>query len=108
MSTTQLTKAEWKPYFDNMSRALKEQQAEIEVNSLQLGSQIEANWAPLLGITYDPRSDVLEVVLEGLDHLIHRQKTIFVEQDDGELKSMEVTDNDDTHQIIRLRDSQRR
>ena len=40
--------------------------AEIEVASLDLGDQIEAEWLPLLGITYDDKDDVLEIALEEL------------------------------------------
>jgi hypothetical protein len=35
---------------------------------LALGDQIAANWLPLLGITYEPKDDLLEIALEGLDH----------------------------------------
>lgn len=105
MSTEQLAKTEWRPYFDRLSKALTAKQAEIEVSSLMLGNQIEAGWIPLLGITYDSGDDVLEVFLEGLDHRIQHPQTVFVEQDGVELKSLEVIDDEDTRQIIRLRDS---
>jgi hypothetical protein len=38
--------------------------AEIEVASLDLGDQIQAEWLPLIGITYDPNDDVVEVALD--------------------------------------------
>lgn len=104
MTTAQLDKAEWQTYFDRVSKALTGKQAEIEVDSLQLGSQIEAEWLPLLGISYDPKSDVVEVLLEGLDHLIHRPRTLFVEHEGAGLRSMEVIDGDDVRQIVKLRD----
>lgn len=106
MATEQLAKSDWKTYFDDVSRALADKQAEIEVNSLTFGSQMEAHWSPLLGITYDPRSDVLEVIVEGTDHLIFHPRAVFVERDGAELKSLQVTDDDDTRQIIRLRQAQ--
>jgi hypothetical protein len=43
---------------------------EIEVASLALGAQIEAEWLPFLGIDYDPRNDIIEIALDGLDHLV--------------------------------------
>ncbi|NEX62359.1 DUF5335 domain-containing protein [Noviherbaspirillum galbum] len=102
MSSTQLNKSEWSGYFDRVSKAINGEQAEIEVASLALGNQIEANWLPLYGITYDPKSDVLEVVLEGLDHLIHRPLTVYVEADADGLSSMLVNDGD-TQQLVRFR-----
>jgi hypothetical protein len=104
MATVQLNKSEWQSYFDRLSKTLKDNRAEIEVNSLQLGSQIEAEWLPLYGITYDPKSDVVEVLLEGLDHLIHRPQTMFADYGADGLQNIAVIDADDTRQIVRLHD----
>lgn len=51
-------------------------QAEIEVALLDIGDQIEAEWVPLLGITYDPKDDPVVVLLDGLDHLNHCAGTL--------------------------------
>jgi hypothetical protein len=53
--------AEWRTFFDRMSKALLGKWAEIEVASLELGDQIVAEWVPLLGITYDSRDDLVDV-----------------------------------------------
>src|ERR1700716_2179183 len=37
-----------------VSKVLPAKQAEIEVASLKLGDQVEAEWLPLLGLAYDP------------------------------------------------------
>ena len=52
--------------FDRLSKTLEGKQAEIEVASLSLGDQVEAEWLPLHGITYDPNDDLVEVALERL------------------------------------------
>lgn len=105
MTIAKLEKDAWRPYFDNASKILPGKRAEIEIDSLAIGDQIEAEWLPLLGITYDPKSDVVEVVLEGLDHMIHHPREIYVDQEVGVgLKSMEVVDQDNVRQIVRLRD----
>jgi Family of unknown function (DUF5335) len=44
----------------SVSRALLGKRAKIGVASLVLGDQIEAEWVPVLGITYDQKDDVLE------------------------------------------------
>lgn len=103
MATVQLDKSEWQPYFDRVSKALAGEQAEIEVSSLALGNQVEADWLPLYGITYDPKSDLVEVLVEGLDHLIHHPQSVFVDHNGGGLRSMEVIEEDETRQIVRLR-----
>jgi hypothetical protein len=100
----QLEKSQWRTYFDRMSKALVGKRAEIEVASLTLGDQIEAEWLPLLGISYDPKDDVIDVALEGVDHLIHKPREVYVEQDGLELSSIEVIDAEGTRQIVLLRD----
>lgn len=106
MATTQLHKAEWQSYFDRLSKGLagKQEQVEIEVESLSLGSQIEAEWLPLQGITYDPKSDIVEVLMEGLDHLIHRPQNVFIDYGATGLQSIAVIDGDNNTQVIKLRD----
>jgi hypothetical protein len=70
MTTRKLDKTQWRTFFDRLSTTLEGKQAEIEIASLRLGDQVEADWLPLLGIAYDPNDDIVEVALEGLDHLI--------------------------------------
>jgi hypothetical protein len=53
-----------------MSKVLEGERGEIEVASLSMGDQIEAELLPILGIVYDPKDDLIEVALDGLDHLI--------------------------------------
>src|SRR6202011_189036 len=62
----QLEKSQWRAYFDRVSKALVGKRFEIEVASLQLGDQIEAEWLPLLGISFDPKDDIIEIALEGV------------------------------------------
>jgi hypothetical protein len=104
MATEKLDKASWHGYFDAISKALTGKRVEIEVQSLALGNQIEADWLPLLGITYEPRTDMLEIVLEGLDHMIQKPAEIYVERNVTSLSSMEIIDSNGVRQVVRLRD----
>lgn len=104
MATVKLDKGVWQTYFDRVTKLVEGKQTEIEVMSLKLGDQIEAEWVPLLGMTYDPKNDLVEVLLEGLDHLIRHPRDIYVDEGPTGLTSMEVIDTDDVRQIIRLRD----
>jgi hypothetical protein len=101
----QLEKSKWCAYFNQMSKALVGKRAEIEVASLKLGDQIETEWLPLLGVSYDPKHDIIEIALEGVDHLIPKPREVYAEENGLELSSLEVIDAEGTHQIIVLKDS---
>jgi hypothetical protein len=101
---TKLDKSTWQRYFDTLSKVVVGKQAEIEVASLKLGDQVEAEWVQFLGISYDPKGDELEILLEGLDHLIPKPREIYVEGSAPALSSILVIDNDGNQQIVKLRD----
>jgi hypothetical protein len=96
--------SEWRPFFDQMSKALLGKWAEIEVASLDLGDQIVAEWVPLLGITYDSRDDVLDLAMDRANHLIHHPREIVVEKTLTGLASVAVVDEEGARQVVRLRE----
>lgn len=104
MATRKLDKAEWHGFLDVMTKALVGKRAEIEVDSLTLGSQIEAEWLPLLGIVYDPKDDIVKIALEGHDHLIPKPRELYVDIGAGGLTSLEIVAGDSAQQIVKLRD----
>lgn len=87
-----------------MSKALVGRRADVEVGSLDIGHQVEAERAPIYGITYDRKSDLVEVALEQVDHLIARPVQINVDYSLGRVAAIEVIDADNVKQIIRLKD----
>jgi hypothetical protein len=99
-----LEKQQWQKFFDRVSKALIGKRAEIEIGSLALGDQIAAEWLPLIGLTYDPKNDQIEVALENLDHLISRPREVYFEENPGQLSSLAIIDSEGAKQIIRLKD----
>ena len=99
-----LERAEWLPFLDRVSKGLAGKQAEIKVAALDLGVQLEAGWVPLIGLVYDPKDDIVEIALEGLDHMIHKPRELYVEEEGGQFSSLEVIDADGGRQIIKLKD----
>ncbi len=99
-----LDQKEWREFFDRLSKGLDGKRAEIDVMSLDLGDQIQTQWAPLLGIVYDPKSDMLEIALDELDHMIVHPREIFLESGPTGLTSLEVEDAEGTKQLITLKD----
>jgi hypothetical protein len=104
MAAEQTDRARWAPFFDTVTKSLTGKQAEIEVASLDLGDQIEAEWTPLIGITYDKKDDLIEIELEGLDHLIRSPREVFVDFGVGGIVTIAIDDADGNRQIVRLKD----
>ena len=104
MTARKLDKSQWRTFFDRLSKTLEGKQAEIEVASLSLGDQVEAEWLPLHGITYDPNDDLVEVALERLDHMIRKPREIYLEDWIRGLTTIEIVDADRTKQVVKLRE----
>lgn len=104
MAVRKLEKGEWRAFCDFLSEALVGKHAEIEVASLALGSQIEAEWLPLMGIVYDPKDDIIEIALDGLDIMVQSPQELYVDDSLVGLVSMEVVDGEGVRRILMLRD----
>ena len=104
MTTRKLEKTQWRSFFDGLSKILDAKQAEIEVASLKLGNQVQAEWLQFYGITYDPEDDLVEVALEGIDHLIRKPREISIESGVGALTSLEIVDAEGVTQIVKLKE----
>ncbi len=58
MTARKLDKRQWSTFLNGVTRMLEGKRAEVEVASLRLGDQVEAEWLPLLGIAYDSKDDI--------------------------------------------------
>ena len=109
-TTKELPRSEWRTYFDQFTtRHLKNREtdaATVEVISTTLGDQFETSAVPLLGLTFDPKSEALEVLLEGIDHLIFHPTEIWVmEGEPGFVATLEIMRADGGKEIIYIRRS---
>jgi len=98
-----LPRESWTRFFDLMSKSLVGRSAEIEVSALDLGDQILAEWVPMLGITYEPRGDVLVVALDRLNHQILHPRDILVQEVSSGIDSVAIVDADGGKEIVRLK-----
>jgi hypothetical protein len=104
MARAQPQKQSWSAVFNVVNKAAAGKQVEIEIDSLTIGAQIEAEWLPLLGIDYDPKNDLIEVALEGHDHLIRGPREVQIEEVARGLTAIKIVDGAGLQQIIKLRD----
>jgi hypothetical protein len=93
-----LERSQWSVHFDLISKAPTGKRAEIEVASLNRGDQIEAEWLPFFGISYDPRDDLIALALEGRPsdpqspRNIHRRRRSGVVQSRGYRRGWRASD----------------
>ena len=96
--------AEWRSFFDRLSKGLLGKWVEIEVASLDVGDQVTAEWIPMFGITYDSRDDLLDVALDRIDHLIWHPKEIVVEEGPTGVTSVAVVDKEGVRQVVKMKE----
>ena len=102
-----VAREKWPSFFDAFTKVLEGRQVEIEIVGLGLGDQIEAEWLPLNGLTYDPKADTFYVYLEGaeqdLGHAIAHPREILVRTGPGGIEEVVAVDADENKHIVHLR-----
>lgn len=104
MTIRKLDRNQWKPFCDRVSKGLQGRLAEVQILSPALGVQNEATWLPLIGLVYDPKRDVMEIALDGIDHLIENPSELYADESAGGLANMEVIGTEGVRQIVTFRD----
>jgi hypothetical protein len=104
MGLRMLDKKRWHLFLDHVTRERNGRHVEIEAASPKFGDQIVVSWRELIGIAYDPRNDVLEVALVGLDHLVRAPREIYIDGPPVGWRTMAVLDAEGVLRIVRLRE----
>jgi hypothetical protein len=104
MALRSLSKAEWRGFFDRMSKPLLGKLAEVEVASLDLGDQVVDEWVPMIGITYDSHDDSVDVALDRANHVIRHPREITVDEAPAGLASVAVVDGEGARHVVRLKE----
>jgi hypothetical protein len=97
-------KPNWRTAAELLSRAVHGQMARLEVASPSIGDQVEADWAPLRGLAYDPKDDLFEILLEGVDHLVAHPQRFAIRERGGRADSLAVLDEAGAEHILMLRE----
>ena len=105
MSIRRLDRNEWQDFCNRMSHGFVGKLVALEVASLELGAQHEAERLPLLGMSYDPNTDVLELIVGELDHLIYGPREVYVDETPLlDSIMLQIIDAEGVRQIVTLRD----
>jgi hypothetical protein len=102
MTIRRLQRDDWSRFRIHVTRGFLGKRVDIEVASLQIGFQPEARRLPLIGISYDPRSDVLGPLLGELEHLIRAPREFYVDEEPLGITSLQIIDAEGVRQIVTL------
>lgn len=105
MPTRKLERSEWREYFDAVAKRMPKARVSVSVMADDLGVQPETEDGDLTGITYDSKEGFLEIATPSGTHRIENPNEIYVQEEGGELASVEVLAPDGTKQIIELKRS---
>ena len=75
MTLRKLDKSEWHAYCDRLSKDLVGSRSGSATVSLAVNHEAIAEWVPLLGIAYEPKKDLFEIILQDLEHWVHHPQT---------------------------------
>lgn len=100
MQTRKIEKKNWQSFFDRISRALQGKLIQIEVDSLELGAQIELDKLSLNGLTYDKKDDAFIISTEEIEHVIRSPQQIFFADGSEGIASLQVRSAEGTEQVI--------
>jgi Family of unknown function (DUF5335) len=92
MALRKTEKSEWSAYCDRLSKNLANLRSEQVTASLVVNEQVVAEWVPLLEITYEPKRDLLEIMLQDLEHWIHRPEMLYVDEGPKGMAALEIID----------------
>jgi hypothetical protein len=77
---------------------------DVTVLEPELGEQIAAQGARLMGVTYDPKGNTLEIELDAGDHRVYDPQEVWtIEEADGFLSAIEVVHRDGSREVISVR-----
>ena len=106
--TTKIPRDRLEKYFDDFTKHFLRNEttiaADVEVLAQEWGDQIEAAGAHLLGVTYDPKGNALELTFESGQHRTYHPAEVWtVEETDGFVKAIEVVHDDGAREVVRVR-----
>ena len=99
----EIEKDEYESYFDDISKFIKNQQIELGVFGLDIGDQIESEWATLDGISYEPKMDTLFVHTKYVDHVIQHPVQVIVAETAAKIHAISVKDYERRSHIFQFR-----
>ena len=115
MTTIEISRDDWQPFFDQFSREHQGESVNVEVLDDAVGRQAVAQQLPLLGVTADPKNSegcMIEILAgdhqgQTVNHDIRHPAHVRIAQgDDGSDLAVEITSEDSPTTILTFGDTE--
>jgi hypothetical protein len=107
--TTKIPHDRLEKYFDEFTKHFLRNEsttaADVDLLSAERGDQVETDGAHLVGVTYDPRENALELTFEAGQHRTYRPAEVWTVEDetDGFVRAIELVHDDGAREVVRVR-----
>jgi hypothetical protein len=107
--TTKVPRDKLEKYFDEFTKHFLRNEstntADVELLAKDWGDQFEAEGAHLVGVTYDPKENALELTFEYGQHRTYHPAEVWTveEETDGFVRAIELVHDDGTREVVRVR-----
>jgi hypothetical protein len=107
--TTKISRDKLEKYFDDFTKHFLRNDsttvADVELLAKDWGDQVEAEGARLIGVTYDPKENALELTFEAGQHRMYRPAEVWTVEDEtnGFVSAIELVHDDGTREVVRVR-----
>ncbi len=103
MAFSIIPKELWKGFCETVGKYSQGNLIEIEVASLDVGDQIEETWIQFTGLSYDKSKELIHVNTLNDEHMISRPRSIVIDEDGPNIKSITIKDTNSQLHIILFR-----
>jgi hypothetical protein len=104
MTLRQIYRRDLGAYCDGLSERLASgrHRATIDIELKGMGRETAANARPMLGVSYDPKSNTIEVALEGLWHRVREPRGLYADERTEGVAAVEIVAHDGVRCVVHL------
>ena len=95
----EIDKAEWGPFLNGVSRFFSDPATQSSKGSLFVVRRAVSS-AIMIGVTYDPKDNEVDIAFEPIDHLVQKPVRIFAEETSDGLRALEVVDAEGIRHVL--------
>jgi hypothetical protein len=108
MSYENIERPMWKIFFDNVSKTLSGQTADVQVIGIEEGDQVAGEWLRLDGLTYEPQDDALFIYAHTepqrhVEHTIREPKEVYADVGDQGIRQLVIIEASGRKQMLTMR-----